>query len=217
MRRIVTNRDALQKAYDAGLLVNKGTLVVEGIGDRRTNWGKGFTLTIRGATLSQARLAVGWYADETNEDKRNQRNGDCLTLRLTRRGEGEQFAASIGLSKPVAAAVAQVDDHDELTEAKRRYDENGGRLYEDTVSVQVVLADNDADALVSVCESIKQEPVVVQWAGIIGVGRLDGLLVNAFIEGFRGLALGTSDLDALQAGEGILDRYGKGAGVAVPA
>ena len=91
MKSVLSQQDALEKAYDAGLIVAKGTLKIESIGNRKTNRGKGMTLTIKDATLSQAKESVKWFINITNQDISNQRNGTSLTLRLTTFNEGEAF------------------------------------------------------------------------------------------------------------------------------
>jgi hypothetical protein len=210
MKTVVSRSDSLELAYNAGLIIGKGSIKIEGIGDRSTNWGMGLTASINGATLSQARQSVGWFADEVNDDKRNQRNGDRLTLRLTTNNEVVLFAHNLGLGKQISKAIDQVIQHDEDTNAADRRHENGNRLSSDTIHVDVILSEHAADSLLFICSSLMEEPLVKEWVAETSVAAFEALVINAFSEGMRGLALGTSDVAALQAGEGILDRYADG-------
>lgn len=188
--------DAITTAYAAGTIAGKGTLFIEGIGSRSNNWGVRATLSVKGTSRRAAREAVEEFVTLHNADGRN-RNGDSLVVHLTKLNEVELLGDALGIGSQVRNAIAEVYDLDRSSGRHDQYRANGSRIDKETANRKtIVLKDLDAEILDKAVE--------------LSSGSIDeDLTLHAFVEGSLGLSLGSSDLSAVIAGEGILDRYSR--------
>lgn len=179
--------DGLEMAYGGGLLAGKASFLIEGTYDRATNWGRGMTVIIKGASTSEAEQAVRKFGFVQNGDRRNSIRPKGKTVYLTTFIEGLTLAQSLG----VLTKVKGVADLIRCEESKT-----------------INLSDHSTDILIAVCERVMKEVAV----GDEERQAFESLLINAFEQGMRGLTLGSSDMEALARGEGIADRYANGDG-----
>lgn len=175
--------EGIVKAYEGGLLANKTSFLIEGVGNRVTNWGKSINVIIKDANPRKAKEAVEAFGLFFNQDRRNRKpykNGK--TVYLTTFYEGMAIAKALGVQTVIEEAVDQIMPGDSMTIDLKSY---------------------ASDILVTVCDTIISEVPVNQ----DDRNNLEGLLINAFEQGMRGLALGPADLGYLERGESMLARY----------
>ena len=205
MKKVLTVEDATMTAYAIGMVASKGTLMVEGIGSRITNWGVGVTLTLKGITAPAAKDAMAFLADLTNHDARNIR-GSGVVVHLTTINESRLFGDHLGIREEVENAIEEIRMLDETSGRNEQFNrvrrENYGKpvgISSDGASVKTIPMSTLEDKLLDVAIRLTH--------GLIS----DDMILHAFIEGNNGLALGADDVTALMAGNGILDRYGMAA------
>jgi hypothetical protein len=196
VNRIANQQDAVTVAYAAGMVASKGSLFIEGVGSRTNNWGVRATLSVTGATQPAAKLAIKALLDVHNNDGRN-RLGTGIVFHLTTLNEVRRFGGQLGIENQIGDALDEVYMLDELS--GRRDDRRDGIVLDKATANRktIVLAEYDTlmlDRVMTVC---------TPWIS-------DDLILNAFLEGSRGLTLGYDDVVALVVCQSIVARYGRG-------
>ena len=200
--RVDCIEDALTKAYSAGLIARFGTLWVGGIGkNSATNWGRYTELIVEGVPFNYAMDNLQWFTEIRNKAGKNQgvttrKMQFALTLF---EAEIHALLKEFGLIDQIMECYRIAKEHDDeecLAEEVHLY---GGVAYweERTVGFTIPLMPRETEVLDAVTCSIMSEPFANT------VKDFEELIFNAFIEGQRGLQVGTDDLQALREGRRV--------------
>lgn len=173
MKTVTSKDDAIEKAYYLGMLSQYGNLKIEGIGNRKTNWGIGTTFICRGLPRYLAQEALSWIIDI----EQTFRNNKDLSIPLTTLAETESFSQKLGVLSIYKDIVELVREYDEQNDMKAKRLEGGGRVEDDTpVQLDCPLKDYETDIAVAVIDELEK------WASYDAIAQ-------AFTLGKRGLTL----------------------------
>ena len=189
--------EELVKAYRAGTIAGIGKIVVFGICADRGTYGQFAEVRMDGISFQTSVEALTEFTDYINEYHHNKGKSDRKThFRLTHRhDELAPLFECLGLKTVFSHAWERVKQHDVEEGLVGIWPACGvlENWQERTMRVEIQLKDLDADIMSKVIDDIRAEN---QFAN-------EDLLINAFIEGTRGLALGADDLEALKAGHSL--------------
>jgi hypothetical protein len=205
---VKTLLDLIDKAYRAGMLSQYSKLIIFGIGAERGTYSQFANLHVQGMDFKEAIRSLTWFTDIYNVAQRNQ----GLTPKkknywLSQRQEIEPVMDVMGLREEYELEWNRIKDHDKALDLQKEWEEN--KRIEDYQSKSVIfsmpLIDREVEIMESVCSSMLHEAIPI----LSKHGITDPLayLQSIYIEGTRGLSLGTSDFDILHKGESLLSQY----------
>jgi hypothetical protein len=206
-QRVQTFEDALSKAFSAGRLTVKGSIKVWGIGSNQGSYPLFTNIEVNDMWSRITMQDLSWFVDVHNHNKANYagRTPRHSRFRLTHRhDEIDPVAEYFGVEQQVRWTAAEVQAWDELHGLREEMNDKDwkGGVYDweqNTLMKEVPLSSLQDVILDSVIGNLFKET-----ASIPCEGDKYSLLFNAFIEGMRGLSLGSSDLAILMQGGTII-------------
>jgi hypothetical protein len=194
--RIDNLDDATMKAYSAGLLSKFGTLIVGGIGkNAATNWGKYTELKVAGVPFNYAIDNLQWFTEIQNKALKNQgKTTRKMQFTLT------LFEAEVDTVKECYRLCEEHDNEECLAEDIQVY---GGVPYwqDRTIGFTIPLLPKESEIFDTVCRNIMAEPFIQTITACNP--SIEEMILHAFVEGQRGLQIGTDDLQNLREGHQI--------------
>lgn len=202
----MNKRQAIERAYFAGLVTKFGKLIVYGECAERGTYAQFANVEMNKINFNLSREALATLAPYTNEDMKSRGLYSKSKFYLTRTTEEIiPLMVNIGLSDEYAKAWKTVLEHDIKEGIHGRWrDGNHSRLEgweTKTLKVEVPFVIHDVTIMATVLPSLL--------ANVQDCANIEDLLLNAFIEGGCGLSLGSDDFETLENGASIMSRYKK--------
>jgi hypothetical protein len=197
----MTTEDEVVKCYRAGQITGKGTLTIFGICAERGTFGQFANLTMLGMPFIESIVALTTFTEYVNEAIQNEGITDNKQqFKLTQRDkEIIPLLENLGVVDIFHDKWAEVKEYDKTNNMKEQMPKYGvlEGWKEKTKRIDVPLKQHDAEIA---CHVIKElvafNPTTNQ-----------DILINAFMEGQKGLTLGNADqLQSLMDGRSILAR-----------
>ena len=183
MKQVASKDEAIEKAYYMGMIAQFGSLKIEGIGTRKTNWGISTTFLCKGIPIFLAQEALSWIIDI----EKTFRNKKDLSVPLTTIEETTEFSHKLGVFHILDTVMELVKEHDENQDMKDKWKQGGGRINDDSpVMFYCPLKEYETDIAISIIEELEH------WASY-------DVIAKAFNEGKHGLTLGENELKKIAA------------------
>lgn len=183
MKAVTSQDDAIEKAYYMGMLSEFGSLKIEGIGNRKTNWGIGTTFMCSGIPSFVASYALSWI---TNIEA-NFLNKQQLSMHLTTIEETENFSIKMGILPVFENMFESVREYDKEMCMREKHRQGEGRIDDDTpIKLICPMKDHEIDIELNIIEELEK------WASF-------DILADAFNKGKRGLTLSEKCLGEIKS------------------
>jgi hypothetical protein len=203
---IIDRDDLIMKAYYAGMISHNAIATLWGIGSKSgTNWAIGLQIEMSNVLYSESQTAFQWFTDIYNQQKRNKgRTNRKSHYALTIFEEARPLVEFMGLDEIFETTCNEIMDFDALNDLQSEVHNQGTiKGWEHrTIKREIPLRDYSNSILNTTINSLMSELIVSQESQ-----TFEDILSNAFIEGQRGLTLGTSDMELLRHGRGLLEQY----------
>jgi len=190
--------DVVSKTYHAGTVSKYGKLIVYGVGAERGTWGEFANLHLQGLTIWDARSSLTWFTDIYSVALRNQgKTAKKRNFHLTQQQEINPLIETFGIKDYYEMAWEDVILFDNQHGLKEEWQERG-EIYDwqtRTLKVEIPLSDCKTEIQKAIVENIIMENKNI--LNMNGVQNQEEFIAHSFNEGMRGLALGTTDIQAL--------------------
>jgi len=200
--------DLILQAYCAGLITKYSDLIIYGTGAERGTFTQFANLHMSNFPSQESKLAITYFTNLYSKAIRNR----CKTTRktnfyLSQIQELTPLLNVFGLQDLFQEEWDNVASFDKANNLRYEYSQKGciHNWEKRTMKVTIPLINLQVEILEAITDSIMSKPYA-QFQPTIN-GSHKELIQLAFIEGLRGLLIGSSDLNMLRKGDPILSQY----------